>query len=96
MTSQDDPLQEVIEALRQHGFPQEADDLAVQAAKLASPDPTDRAQAGHAISDRCQPRWLGDLYLEGLSLQQWWGLLERCARFVRRQAGKNPQIPDPG
>jgi hypothetical protein len=85
MTNEDDPLHEVIEILQQHGFSEEANDLALQVSKLTSPNLADREEAGRAISDRCQPRWLGDLYLEGLSLQQWWGLLERSARLARRR-----------
>jgi hypothetical protein len=89
------PLQEVIEALSAHKFVEAARDFESQVAKLADPDAATRAEAVRAIGDRCQPRWLGDLYVEGLSLQNWWGLLEEASRFAKETAAKNNKAPTP-
>jgi hypothetical protein len=88
------PLQEVIEVLTAHAFVEAARDFESQVAKLGDPDAATRAEASRAIDDRCQPRWLGDLYVEGFSLQQWWGLLEEASRFANDTARKNRTNPN--
>lgn len=74
------PADEVLELLRTHGFHQEADDLEAQVVRLGSGSRDIRAEAQRAIQQRCHPRWLGDLFLPGVALNQWWDLLERLGR----------------
>ena len=83
----DGPLQEVVDRLIAHGLRQAAEDFAVQISKLASADATERSTAAEAIIYRCHVRWLGDLYLEALSLQEWWGLLDRAADHAKKVSG---------
>jgi hypothetical protein len=91
MTKIQDALQQVVSLLRAHGFDQEAADFPLQIEKLASPDPTERAAAAQAIEHRSSPRWLGDLYLQEVTLQDWWGLLE-CAAECAERAAKCPTL----
>lgn len=82
------PLQEVIDILGSLDFVDASRDFENHVVKLADPDASVRAQAARAIEQRCQPRWLGDLYIPGVSLQGWWGLLERASQFARRLAAE--------
>jgi hypothetical protein len=88
MTTPEDPLQEVIDRLLAHGFSQAAQDFQRHVAKLASSSSDERSAAADAIEQRSNPRWLGDLYLEGMTLQDWWGLLEKAAKAAKRKAAK--------
>lgn len=80
------PLQEVVDLLIAHGFLSAAKDFELQISSLASLEAAERAIAAQAIVDRCNARWLGDLYLDNLSLQDWWGLLDRAADFAKKAA----------
>lgn len=75
---------EVLQLLREHGFIAESDELERQIQQLSSTDPRERAAAGRRILDMCHPRGLGDLYLERLSLQDWWGKLEVLSKHATR------------
>jgi hypothetical protein len=37
------------------------------------------------IEMRCHTKWLGDLYLPELSLQEWWRQLEKLNKSAREQ-----------
>jgi hypothetical protein len=74
---------EIAELLRSGGFHDEAKDLEQQLLELGSSDPQHQAEARRAIESRCHPHWLGDLYIEGLSLTDWWNKLEDLSRSVK-------------
>jgi hypothetical protein len=93
MTTPDDPLQEAIDRLLAHGFTQAAQDFQMHVAKLASTSIDERLAAAEAIEQRSNPRWLGDLYLEGMTLLDWWGLLEKAAKVAKRKASKRGPLP---
>ncbi len=78
------PADEVLELLRAHGFSAEAADLQDELDKLRTGLPLERAEARRAIQQRVHPRWLGDLYLPGLSVNQWWQLLEHLGRAAAK------------
>ena len=80
------PLQQILGILSAAGHLLEARDFEQQISKLASSNSADRIDAAHAIAARCSPRWLGDLFIEKLSLQEWWGLLERAGRFAKHRS----------
>ncbi len=92
------PLLELIALLRQAGFAAPADDLEGLVRRLESDDVEERAAAARAILERCHPRWLGDLYVPGITHQQWWGLFGRCTAFAARRleprTGARKKRPD--
>jgi hypothetical protein len=45
------------------------------------------------IEARCHTRWLGDLYLPELSMQEWCGQLERLSKSVRKQKKMLKNVP---
>ncbi|HEY2901177.1 MAG TPA: hypothetical protein VGL59_11415 [Polyangia bacterium] len=77
---------DVLNLLSANGFGAEVQDLADRLAELKSPDQQLRKQAREAIEQRCKPRWLGDLYIDGSTLADWWGKLESLARAIRLSA----------
>jgi hypothetical protein len=44
----------------------------------------ERIEALNQIEMRCHIRWLGDLYVPQLSLQDWWGRLEKLNKAARK------------
>lgn len=93
MTENANPLQRVVDLLAGHGFGKAADDLRSEMQKLSSADPSERLHAVEAIDHMSNPRWLGDLYVEGLTLSSWWGLLGEAADFARQVANVRPAKP---
>lgn len=77
---------DVVRLLASAGFRSQADELRDLLTKARSPDATERASACAAIQQRCHPRWLGDLFIPGLSLQEWWTALEHLAKSVSSEA----------
>ncbi|MDR3158828.1 MAG: hypothetical protein LBU11_07420 [Zoogloeaceae bacterium] len=63
---------------------------------------TTRENALRQIETRCHVKWLGDLYLPELSLQEWWGQLEELRKSARKQrlkvtgAGGSKREDEPG
>ena len=80
------PLRQIVDILSSAGHILEARDFEQQISKLASSNNPDRIATAQAIVDRCHPRWLGDLFIEKLSLQEWWGLLEQASRFAKHRS----------
>jgi len=72
--------QEVLELLKTHGFADDAARLERELSRLESDDPQVRALAQREIANMCHPRWLGDLYIEGLSLTEWSRRLDALSR----------------
>jgi hypothetical protein len=64
--------------------------LRLQIERLASADVSERDRAVEAIEHMSNPRWLGDLYLESLTLNSWWGLLNKAAEFAKTVAKRSP------
>jgi len=86
MTDKGNPLKQVVDLLRSHGFDQASEDFQLQVDRLSSGEKDERIAAADAIEQRAHPRWLGDLYIDGLKLQEWWGLLERAAEYAQKAA----------
>lgn len=42
-----------------------------------SSDPVERKEAIDNLLSRCQPKWLGDYYVEGITYQEWTNLISR-------------------
>lgn len=86
MTETSNPLEQVVRLLLSHGFSNAAEDLQSLMENLSNGEGAQRVAAADAIEQRANPRWLGDLYLDGLKLEEWWGLLERAAEYARKAA----------
>ncbi len=78
---------EVIEALRSHGFNDEAEALEQQVSNLSSSNEQERLKARNTIVSMAHPRWLGDLYLDRVTLKDWWSMLEAMAQRVKATDG---------
>lgn len=81
--------QAVLELLESHGFSDERDRLARQLLSLESTEPQVRAAAQREIVSMCHPRWLGDLYIEGLSLTEWSRKLDMLSKAVQGKRGQS-------
>lgn len=81
--------QAVLELLERHGFSAERDRLARELSSLESADPQVRAAAQREIISMCHPRWLGDLYIEGLSLTEWSRKLDMLSKAVQGKRGRS-------
>ncbi|HET9956093.1 MAG TPA: hypothetical protein VFQ61_16415 [Polyangiaceae bacterium] len=75
--------QDVLDLLRDHGFFDDAARLERALSSLDSGAPQVRAAAQREILNMCHPRWLGDLYIEGLSLTDWSGKLDALSNAVQ-------------
>jgi hypothetical protein len=78
---------QVAHSLISAGFSDHADEilhLCNMAIDQELPNMT-RENALHQIEMRCHAKWLGDLYLPELSLQEWWGQLEKLSKSAREQ-----------
>jgi hypothetical protein len=73
---------EVLDLLRSHGFATEATELENQLKMLQSTDPLQVTAARNQIKSMCTPRWLGDLFIDGLTLKAWWNKLEELSEDV--------------
>lgn len=68
---------EVVVALSQHGHDLAAMDLDTLLNNLSSGDTQVQRDVLRNIRERCDVRWLGDLYMQGMTLKDWWGILEQ-------------------
>lgn len=65
----------IIGSLRQGGRPDLAEEL--EGLLDQTRDPEAGAKALDAIIQRCHPKWLGDVYVEGTGWPGWWNRLGR-------------------
>ena len=71
-----------VNSLRQGGradLPEELEALLDQ-----TRDPGVRDEALGAIAQRCHPKWLGDVYVEGVGWPSWWDRLSRLGTAAER------------
>jgi hypothetical protein len=73
---------EILRLLRAHGFETEATELENQLQMLQSGEPLKVTAARDRIKNMCNPRWLGDLFIDGLTLKAWWNKLEELSNDV--------------
>jgi hypothetical protein len=64
-------VEKVIHHLKANGFTAEADELEQLLAEAVASE-----AARKAIYDRCHIKWLGDLPIQEMTLEEWLGLLE--------------------
>lgn len=86
MTNFSELITRIVSDLHLGGFTNDADELQ-HLANLAL-DPVlstyTREDALKQIEMRCHVKWLGDFYLPHLSQKDWWGRLEKLARFTKQ------------
>ena len=77
---------QIAECLNSAGLSKYADELQALCATAVNPGVTndERIEALNQIESRCHIRWFGDLYVQNLSLQEWWGQLERLGKSARK------------
>lgn len=75
-------LNRVVLLLRTNGFNAEADMLEDLAAKYYLPSDNSRKEIANKIKEMCHPKWLGDVYINNLSLKEWYGLLDKLSKSV--------------
>ena len=72
----------IIEMLKQNNLDTEAkllEDLFIQ----YNLNPKEnKSQIGKKIKDMCNPKWFGDLYIKGISLKEWYGLLDKLSKSL--------------
>ncbi len=89
MTEPSNPLTDVLDALMKRGLVRDAQEFDRHIGRLASSDPTERANAAEGIADMCQMKWLGDLDVDR---RDWWQLLDQARTFARKEAkGPHPK-----
>jgi hypothetical protein len=74
----------VVAALRSANFNDIAADFEKWLKQVTAADDADSRRAIDEVVQRCNIRWLGDLYLPGWSGTVWWDLLESLARAVKQ------------
>ena len=75
---------EVVVALGQHGHNLAATDLNNLINNLLSGNAQVQHEVLQNIRERCDVRWLGDLYMQGMTLKEWWGILEQLKTAAGR------------
>jgi len=76
--------QRVIDTLTAGGHAAAASDLLQLINKLnaAQSDP-EKIDILVEIQKRCHVRWLGDLFIDGISMDTWWKELDKLRKFSR-------------
>jgi hypothetical protein len=74
----------VVAALRSASFDDIAADLEEWLKRVMAADDSESRRAMNEIVQRCNVRWLGDLYLPEWSGTAWWDMLERLSRAVKQ------------
>lgn len=72
----------IVEMLKQNNFNNELNMLENLFSQYNSTSKENKPEIGKKIKDMCNPRWLGDLYVKGISLKEWYGLLDKLSKSV--------------
>lgn len=78
--------EQVTALLESSGHASVAASLRTELNALLSTDPMRSAEAAAKVQQMCHVRWLGDLYIPGISQQEWWNLLSKLKRYARRRS----------
>lgn len=75
---------DIVYKLQLHGHTGAAADLDNLLTELLLDDEERQRVILQDINDRCDIRWLGDLYLPGISLNDWWNRLEKLKTSTKQ------------
>lgn len=77
-----DSLNAIVKLLRDNNFDPQAKQLETLASRLYIADEREKERVGEEIRQMCHPRWLGDVFIHGISHQEWYELLDRLNRSI--------------
>lgn len=77
-----DAFTKIINILDNHNFKKQAEDLESLVLQYYSESKENRKKIGCQIKQMCHPKWIGDLYVEGISQKEWFNLLDRLSRSI--------------
>lgn len=77
-----DALNRIVELLRTSDLPHEADELEKLAAEYHSSSIEKKRETADRIKNMCHPKWLGDFYIKGVSLREWYSLIDKLSKSV--------------
>lgn len=82
MTRIEELAKEIVNYLRTNEFYKEAEELEDLIIKLYSDN--EKNNAIERIIERTHVKWFGDLYIKNLDYQEWWRLLEKLRKEVKK------------
>lgn len=75
-------LARIVDLLNKSDFCEQAKDLGDLGSKYYTSSKEEKHEISRKIKEMCHPKWLGDLYIEGISQKEWFSLLDHLSRSI--------------
>jgi hypothetical protein len=75
-------LNQIIDLLRNNKFFEEADTLDELSSKYCFATIEHKKEIAQKIKSMCHVKWLGDIYINDITIKEWYGLLDKLSKSV--------------
>ena len=74
----------IVDMLHRNGHDSAAVDLNYKLQDLLNSDEIRKIEISNDIGNRCNVRWLGDLFIADMTINEWWGDLEKLKKLASK------------